>query len=90
MRIQIFEKIKKTACVLLAVMFVTALSVSVGAASCSSCDSCDSCCDCDSGCDTCCCEDETTWEDWFNVFLNDGFDTWSGVDFDSFADWFSL
>jgi len=62
--------------------------------SCSACDSCGSACDdsC-SACDTChacdkddcCCKaKEPTWEDWFNAFTNDGFETWAGFNFANF------
>jgi len=59
--------------------------------SCSSCnacdDSCSSCSACDHGCG---CEKKPTWEDWFTAFKNDGFGTWSGSNFGSFANMFNL
>jgi hypothetical protein len=113
---QIFDRMKKTAAILLAVFFVVALTASAGAAACNSCSSCPSCSSCSScpscsacsscpSCDSCSscpscdsCPGYTwtydpctgtwswvangpTWQDWFNAFKNDGFDTWSGVNF---------
>jgi hypothetical protein len=68
----------------------------------SACDSCGSACDngafgsacdsCGSACDHgCCCKAKgPTWEDWFNAFKNDGFDTWAGFNFGSFGNMFNF
>ena len=60
--------------------------------SCSACDSsCPSCSACDNSCPSCSacgsscgCEKKPTWEDWFNAFKNDGFETWAGFNFANF------
>jgi hypothetical protein len=108
---QKFNVKKKTTGILLAVLFLVALTASVGAASCSACDSCGSSCPCDDSCSSCnACDDSCsscnacdscsacdschacgpTWQDWFKAFKNDGFDTWSGINSGSFANWFNL
>ena len=49
---------------------------------CDSCSACNSCSACGHGC--CCKAKEPTWEDWFNAFKNDGFETWAGFNFANF------
>ena len=98
MKIQTIDRIKKTMGILLAVLFVVSLTASAGFASCNACDdSCSSCNACDDSCSSCSacdhgcgCEKKPTWEDWFTAFKNDGFGTWSGFNFGSFANMFNL